>query len=89
MLAYDYGRECPQGPHAPQRLGLSWRRKAPGVRKNDLLAGVFCQPSTLDSGRVFGKNSFLNERRGNVVENKGSLWKTWARSRNVYEKKST
>jgi hypothetical protein len=33
---------------------------------------------TLDSGRQFGKNSFLNDRRGNVIENKGPLWKTWA-----------
>jgi hypothetical protein len=89
MLAYDYGRECPQGAHTPQRLGLSWRRKAPGVRKNDLLAGIFYQPSFLDSGRQFGKNSFLNDQCGNVIENKGPLWKTRAQSRNVYEKKGT
>jgi hypothetical protein len=29
----------------------------------------------------------LNERRRNVVENKGSLWKTRAGSGNVYENK--
>ena len=70
MLAYDYGRECPQGPHTPQRLGLSWRRKAPGVRDDDLLADVFCQPSTLDSGRKFGKNSFFG------TDDPGMLLKT-------------
>jgi hypothetical protein len=31
----------------------------------------------------------MNERRGNVVENKGPLWKTWALSWNVYENKGT
>ena len=30
---------------------------------------------------------FLNERTGNVVENKGPVWKGGAGSRNVYEKK--
>jgi hypothetical protein len=34
------------------------------------------------------KNSLkLNERRGNVYENKGPLWKTRRLSRNVYENK--
>jgi hypothetical protein len=27
------------------------------------------------------------DRGGNVVENKGALWKTWGRSGNVYENK--
>ena len=31
----------------------------------------------------------MNERRGNVYENKGPLWKTWGRSWNVYENKGT
>jgi hypothetical protein len=35
------------------------------------------------------KNSFLAERRGNVIENKGPLWKIWGRSWNVYENKGT
>jgi hypothetical protein len=30
---------------------------------------------------------FLNERRRNVIENKGPLWKTPAASGNVYENK--
>jgi hypothetical protein len=29
----------------------------------------------------------LNERCGNVIENKGPLWKTWERSWNVYDNK--
>jgi hypothetical protein len=29
----------------------------------------------------------MNERTGNVYENKGSLWKTQERSANVYENK--
>jgi hypothetical protein len=33
------------------------------------------------------KNSFLNERTGNVIENKGPLWKTRERSGNVVENK--
>jgi hypothetical protein len=32
---------------------------------------------------------FLTGRRGNVVENKGPLWKTWGRSWNVYENTGT
>jgi hypothetical protein len=32
-------------------------------------------------------SSNLNERTGNVYENKGSLWKTQERSGNVYENK--
>jgi hypothetical protein len=31
----------------------------------------------------------LNERSGNVIENKGLLWKTGQQSRNVYENKGT
>jgi len=49
----------------------------PAVVENDLLAAFFCQPSTFDGGLHFGKDSFLNERYGNAIENKGPLWKTW------------
>jgi hypothetical protein len=45
--------------------------------------------SALDSGRQFGKNSFFNERSGNVVENKGPLLKTANESGNIYENKAT
>jgi hypothetical protein len=31
----------------------------------------------------------VKERRGNVYENKGSLWKKWGRSGNVVENKGT
>jgi hypothetical protein len=31
----------------------------------------------------------MNERSGNVYENKGTLWKTRERSGNVYENKGT
>ena len=31
----------------------------------------------------------MNEQRGNVYENKGSLWKTCQRSRNVIENKDS
>jgi hypothetical protein len=31
----------------------------------------------------------MNERRGNVYENKGPLWKTWGQSWNVIENKGT
>jgi hypothetical protein len=53
------------------------------------------------SGRVMGtdcwqdvaeeqrKNSFLKERSGNVIENKGPPWKTWERCGNVYENKGS
>jgi len=33
--------------------------------------------------------SKLNEQSGNVIENKGSLWKSWLQSRNVYENTGT
>jgi hypothetical protein len=49
----------------------------PAVVENDLLAGFFCQPSTLDSESRLEKNSFLMEQYGDVIENKGRLWKTW------------
>jgi hypothetical protein len=52
-----------------------------------LLAGFFCQPSTFATGLQLEKNSFLNERSGNVIENKGPLGKTWERSGNVHENK--
>jgi hypothetical protein len=29
----------------------------------------------------------LTELRGNIIENKGPLWKTWGGSGNVYENK--
>ena len=32
---------------------------------------------------------FLNELSGNVAQNKGPLWKTWAQSGNVYENTGT
>jgi hypothetical protein len=32
---------------------------------------------------------FLQERRGNVYENKGPLWKRWGKSGNVYENKGS
>jgi hypothetical protein len=35
------------------------------------------------------KNSFLNERCANVIENKGPLWKTWGQSWNVHEKRGS
>jgi hypothetical protein len=34
-----------------------------------------------------GKVLLLTERSGNVIENKGSPWKTWERSWNLYENK--
>jgi hypothetical protein len=33
--------------------------------------------------------SKMNEQCGNVIENKGLLWKTWRQSGNVYENKGT
>jgi hypothetical protein len=32
---------------------------------------------------------FLNERSWNLIENKGSLWRTFQQSRNVYENTGT
>ena len=31
----------------------------------------------------------MTERSGNIIENKGPLWKTWGRSGNVFENKGT
>jgi len=77
MLAYDYNLERPQEPDPPQRLGLPRRREAPALGKNDLLAAFFCHPSNFDKGLQIEKNSFLMEQRGNVIENKAPLLKTW------------
>jgi hypothetical protein len=63
--------------------------ETPHSGKNDLLASLFCQSSTFGSGMQFEKNSFLNERGGNVIENKGPLLKTEEKSGNVYENKGT
>ena len=38
-------------------------------------------------GFNFEENSFLRERCGKLIENKGQAWKTWVRTGNVYEKK--
>jgi hypothetical protein len=43
----------------------------PAVVENDLLAGFFCQPSSFESESRLEKNSFLTDRHGNVIENKG------------------
>jgi hypothetical protein len=63
--------------------------ETPHSRKNDLPGSLFCQSSTFGSGTQFEKNSFLKERRGNVIENKGPRLKTGVRSGNVYENKGT
>jgi hypothetical protein len=62
---------------------------AKAVEGNDLMAGFFCQASVSYHGLQLEKNSFLNERTGNVHENKGPLWKTCERSGNVHENKGT
>ena len=42
-----------------------------------------------DGGLQLERNSFLTDRNGNVIENKGPLWETWGQSWNVYENKGT
>jgi hypothetical protein len=48
-------------------------------------SSVNCQLLTVS--RDWKRILFLTEQSGNVIENKGPLWKTWGRSWNVYEKK--
>jgi hypothetical protein len=79
----------PQEPDATGGLSVPWQGKAPALRKCDLLAGACFQPSTVNTGRQFEKNPFLNDRSRNVIENKGPLWKTGRRSRNLYENTGT
>jgi hypothetical protein len=51
---------------------------------------TFCRCSPASALRGSKKDSSkLNDRRGNVYENKGTLWKTRRRSWNVYENKRT
>jgi hypothetical protein len=94
------GRQAPVIPFLGQRRPLKPALSAAEGRPNlGLKAGAGSQirtgegpplsTSTLDSGRQFGKNSFLKERTLNVVENKGPLWKTPERTGNVYENKGT
>jgi hypothetical protein len=57
--------------------------------KNDFI-GRYILPSINFYARVaVEKEIFLNERRVNVIENKGPLWKTGRESGNVYENKAT
>jgi hypothetical protein len=63
--------------------------KRPRLGKCDLLAGAFFQPPTVNAQWQLEKNPFLNEQSWNVIENKGSLWKTGRRSRNVLENTRT
>jgi hypothetical protein len=63
--------------------------EAKGVGENDLTAGFFCPPSTFAAAAQLTESSFLNERTGNLYENKGPLRITGQRSSNVHEKKCT
>jgi hypothetical protein len=73
-------------PTRLQGLGVPWRGKAPALRRYDFLAGALWQLSTVCTEWQMEKNSFLNERTGNVYENKGPLWEIRERSGNVHEK---
>jgi hypothetical protein len=65
----------------------------PGDEKPPQAAKMICWRATSVNHQLctvgfnLEKNSFLTEPSGNVIENKGSLWKTWRRSANVYENK--
>jgi hypothetical protein len=65
----------------------------PGDEKPPQSAKMICWRATSVNHQLFTvgfnleKNSFLTELGGNVIENKGPLWKTWRRSANVYENK--
>jgi len=49
----------------------------------DLACGLSCQ------GEQEKNSSKLNDRSGNLYENKGSLWKTQGQSANVLENKGS
>jgi hypothetical protein len=58
-------------------------RQDQGTHANQLdRAGWVSSPARLNKGILF-----LQDRRGNVIENKGALWKKPSRSGNVYENK--
>jgi hypothetical protein len=76
-------------PQPVQGLGVAWRGKALALRRCDLLAVQLFHPSTVYTEWQMEKESFLHERTGNVYENKGPLWKTRERSRNVHENTDT
>jgi len=65
----------------------------PGDEKPPQSAKMICWRATSVNHQLFTvgfnleKNSFLTALSGNVIENKGSLWKTWRLSANVYENK--
>ena len=65
----------------------------PGDEKPRQSAKMICWRATSVNHQLFTvgfnleKNSFLTALSGNVIENKGPLWKTWGRSANVYENK--
>jgi hypothetical protein len=85
MLAYVY-----RGEYSASTQPGSWKGKAPAPKKYDLLAGASFELANRQHGVAIRKEFFfLNERSWNVVENKGSLWKTSERSWNVYENTGT
>jgi hypothetical protein len=43
----------------------------------------------LDTQRQSGKNTFLMEQSENVIENKGSAWRSGEQSENVHENKGS
>ena len=59
----------------------------PTGRKARKLARRATDKKSVVAAEAKKNSSKLNERSGNVYENKGPLWKTRGRSRNVYEKK--
>ena len=88
MLAYDYVVERPQELPPPQRLCPSWQGTSPTVVENDLLAASSVNHQLWAESRL-ERNSFFDERRRNVTENKGPPWKRSRESGNVYENKGT
>jgi hypothetical protein len=63
------------------------RDENPAGLRRMVFSAACLQPST---GQIdLQLDSFLKERSWNVVENKGSLWKTRERSWNVHENKGS
>jgi hypothetical protein len=56
---------------------------------SESLALCSSAPSPFFRPQIPPRSQKVRDRRGNVYENKGSLWKKWGQSGNVYENKGS
>jgi hypothetical protein len=70
---------------------LAWPADERPLHSGEMICWLasFVNRQILTRGCKSKRILFLTEHRGNVVENKAPLWKTWRRSGNPYENTGT